>query len=84
MSLEGASPTVKTCALFASLDALLLGYDIGVVSGIIVFIQDQFKLTLLETGNFAAALNAAAIVAPLCLAGLLIALAGSRRSSSRR
>lgn len=65
MSLEGASPTVKTCALFASLDALLLGYDIGVVSGIIVFIQDQFKLTLLETGNFAAALNAAAIVGAL-------------------
>jgi len=56
---------VKTCAFFASLDALLLGYDIGVVSGIIVFIQDQFKLTLIQTGNFAAALNAAAIVGAL-------------------
>jgi sugar porter (SP) family MFS transporter len=63
--LKGASPLVKTCAFFASLDALLLGYDIGVVSGIIVFIQDQFKLSLLETGNFAAALNAAAIVGAL-------------------
>ena len=65
LSLEGASPMVKTCAFFASLDALLLGYDIGVVSGILVFIQDQFKLSLLETGNFAAALNAAAIVGAL-------------------
>lgn len=35
------------------------------VSGIIVFIQDQFKLSLLETGNFAAALNAAAIFGAL-------------------
>ena len=65
LSLQGASPLLKQCAFFASLDALLLGYDIGVVSGIIVFIQDQFKLTLLETGNFAAALNAAAIVGAL-------------------
>ena len=65
LSLKGASPMVKTCAFFASLDALLLGYDIGVVSGILVFIQDQFKLSLLETGNFAAALNAAAIVGAL-------------------
>ena len=35
------------------------------VSGILVFVQDQFKLSLLETGNFAAALNAAAIVGAL-------------------
>ena len=56
---------VRTCAFFASLDALLLGYDIGVVSGILVFIQDRFQLSLLETGNFAAALNAAAIVGAL-------------------
>ena len=57
---------VKTCAFFASLDALLLGYDIGVVSGILVFVKDRFNLSLLETGNFAAALNAAAIVGALC------------------
>lgn len=56
---------VRTCAFFASLDALLLGYDIGVVSGILVFIQDRFQLSLIETGNFAAALNAAAIVGAL-------------------
>ena len=65
LSLDGASRMVKACAFFASLDALLLGYDIGVVSGILVFVQDQFKLSLLETGNFAAALNAAAIVGAL-------------------
>jgi sugar porter (SP) family MFS transporter len=65
LSLKGAPPLVKTCAFFASLDALLLGYDIGVVSGIIVFIQEQFQLSLIETGNFAAALNAAAIVGAL-------------------
>ena len=65
VSLKGASPMVRTCAFFASLDALLLGYDIGVVSGILIFIQDQFQLTLLQTGNFAAALNAAAIVGAL-------------------
>ena len=66
LSLKGASKMVKTCAFFASLDALLLGYDIGVVSGILIFVQERFKLTLLETGNFAAALNAAAIVGALC------------------
>lgn len=65
ISLSGASPMVRTCAFFASLDALLLGYDIGVVSGILVFIQDRFHLSLIETGNFAAALNAAAIVGAL-------------------
>ena len=58
-------PQVKTCAFFASLDALLLGYDIGVVSGILLFIQDRFSLSLLETGNFAAALNGAAIIGAL-------------------
>ena len=66
VSLQGASRMVKTCAFFASLDALLLGYDIGVVSGILVFVKDRFNLSLLETGNFAAALNAAAIVGALC------------------
>jgi len=65
VSLSGASKMVRTCAFFASLDALLLGYDIGVVSGILVFIQDRFALSLIETGNFAAALNAAAIVGAL-------------------
>ena len=65
LSLKGASKMVKTCAFFASLDALLLGYDIGVVSGLLIFVQEQFKLTLLQTGNFAAALNAAAIVGAL-------------------
>ncbi|KAI6672944.1 hypothetical protein NL676_000850 [Syzygium grande] len=36
---------VITCAVFASLNNVLLGYDVGVMSGAILFIQEDLKIT---------------------------------------
>ncbi|KAG7026586.1 putative polyol transporter 4, partial [Cucurbita argyrosperma subsp. argyrosperma] len=36
---------VFTCAVFASLNSVLLGYDVGVMSGAIIFIQEDLKIT---------------------------------------
>ncbi|KAG8054060.1 hypothetical protein GUJ93_ZPchr0001g31330 [Zizania palustris] len=36
---------VYTCALFASLNAILLGYDVGVMSGAIIYIQEDLHIT---------------------------------------
>ncbi len=65
LALANAPPFVLTCAFFAALDALLLGYDIGVVSGILHFVQAEFSLSTHQTEIFASAINAAAIVGAL-------------------
>ena len=62
VSLQGASRMVKTCAFFASLDALLLGYDIGCISGILLFVQEEFALNSHQVEVFASAMNSAALV----------------------
>ncbi|KAL6286637.1 hypothetical protein ACE6H2_011027 [Prunus campanulata] len=36
---------VLACAIFASLNSVLLGYDVGVMSGAIIFIQEDLKIT---------------------------------------
>ncbi|XP_062030611.1 probable polyol transporter 4 [Rosa rugosa] len=36
---------VFACAIFASLNSVLLGYDVGVMSGAIIFIQEDLKIT---------------------------------------
>ncbi|KVH95924.1 probable polyol transporter 4 [Cynara cardunculus var. scolymus] len=36
---------VFACAVFASLNNVLLGYDVGVMSGAIIFIQEDLKIT---------------------------------------
>ncbi|KAK1368579.1 putative polyol transporter 4 [Heracleum sosnowskyi] len=36
---------VIACAVFASLNSVLLGYDVGVMSGAIIFIKDDLKIT---------------------------------------
>uniref|UniRef100_A0A5B6YRK7 Putative polyol transporter 4 n=1 Tax=Davidia involucrata TaxID=16924 RepID=A0A5B6YRK7_DAVIN len=36
---------VIACAIFASLNSVLLGYDVGVMSGAILFIQEDLKIT---------------------------------------
>ena len=65
LSFAGASPFVLKCAGFAALDALLLGYDIGVVSGILFFIKERFGLDTHAMEVFASAINSAAIVGAL-------------------
>lgn len=45
---ERSSTTRKyvfACAVFASLNNVLLGYDVGVMSGAIIFIQEDLKIT---------------------------------------
>ncbi|KAK1569241.1 hypothetical protein Q3G72_034276 [Acer saccharum] len=36
---------VLACAVFASLNNVLLGYDVGVMSGAVIFIQEDLKIT---------------------------------------
>ncbi|XP_054799963.1 probable polyol transporter 4 isoform X1 [Prosopis cineraria] len=36
---------IMLCAVFASLNSVLLGYDVGVMSGAIIFIQEDLKIT---------------------------------------
>ncbi|CAA6675564.1 unnamed protein product [Spirodela intermedia] len=39
---------VFACAIFASLNSALLGYDVGVMSGAILFIQEDLKITVVQ------------------------------------
>ncbi|KAJ8767180.1 hypothetical protein K2173_013577 [Erythroxylum novogranatense] len=42
---SGTNKFAIVCALLASMNAILLGYDIGVMSGAIIFIKKQFNLS---------------------------------------
>ena len=64
-SLKGAPPFVKACATFSAMDSLLLGYDIGCISGILLFVQEEFALTSHQTEVFASAMNSAALFGAL-------------------
>lgn len=46
-----------SCALLASMTSVLLGYDIGVMSGAIIFIQKDLKLTDVQTEILAGILS---------------------------
>nr|XP_027111744.1 probable polyol transporter 4 [Coffea arabica] len=39
---------VLVCAIFASLNSVILGYDIGVMSGAILFVQEDLKISELQ------------------------------------
>ncbi|KAK4484435.1 hypothetical protein RD792_007016 [Penstemon davidsonii] len=48
LQLERSKTTRKyvfACSVFASLNSVLLGYDVGVMSGAILFIQEDLKIT---------------------------------------
>ena len=64
-SLMSAPPFVRACACFAAADSMLLGYDIGCISGILLFVQDDFGLSSHQTEVFASAMNSAAIFGAL-------------------
>ena len=64
-SLKGAPPFVKACASFSAMDSLLLGYDIGCISGILLFVQEEFALNSHQVEVFASAMNSAALVGAL-------------------
>ncbi|KAG8483299.1 hypothetical protein CXB51_022277 [Gossypium anomalum] len=64
---------VVACAIFASLNSVLLGYDVGVMSGAIIFIQQDLKIT--ETQQ-------EILVGILSIVSLLGSLAGGKTSDT--
>lgn len=62
---------VFACAVFASLNSVLLGYDVGVMSGAIIFIQEDLKITEVQEE---------VLVGSLSIVSLLGSLAGGRTS----
>ncbi|OWM78641.1 probable polyol transporter 4 [Punica granatum] len=59
------------CAVFASLNNVLLGYDVGVMSGAIIFIQEDLKITEVQEE---------VLVGILSILSLFGSLAGGRTS----
>ncbi|XP_010536004.1 PREDICTED: polyol transporter 5-like [Tarenaya hassleriana] len=65
------------CALLASTNSILLGYDIGVMSGASLFIQQTLKLTVTETEVLTGILNVMSLFGSL-LSGKTSDLIGRR------
>ncbi|KAG6717890.1 hypothetical protein I3842_04G123000 [Carya illinoinensis] len=72
---EGRSKNTRkyvfACAVFASLNSVLLGYDVGVMSGAIIFIQEDLKITEVQEE---------VLVGILSIVSLFGSLAGGRTS----
>lgn len=64
---------VLACAIFASLNSVLLGYDVGVMSGAILFIQKDLKITVVQQE---------VLVGSLSVVSLFGSLAGGRTSDA--
>ncbi|KAL2495093.1 putative polyol transporter 4 [Forsythia ovata] len=64
---------VMACAIFASLNSVLLGYDVGVMSGAIIFIQEDLKITEVQEEI---------LVGILSIISLLGSLAGGKTSDA--
>lgn len=64
---------VFLCAIFASLNSVLLGYDVGVMSGAILFIQEDLKISEFQVE---------VLVGILSIISLLGSLAGGKTSDS--
>ncbi|KAG6641182.1 probable polyol transporter 4 [Carya illinoinensis] len=64
---------VFVCAIFVSLNSVLLGYDVGVMSGAILFIQEDLKITEVQEE---------VLVGILSIISLLGSLAGGKTSDA--
>ncbi|XP_021717318.1 probable polyol transporter 4 [Chenopodium quinoa] len=64
---------VMACAFFASVNSILLGYDVGVMSGAIIFIQEELKITDVQQE---------VLVGCLSIVSLIGSLAGGRTSDA--
>uniref|UniRef100_A0A5B7BBM6 Putative polyol transporter 4 isoform X1 n=1 Tax=Davidia involucrata TaxID=16924 RepID=A0A5B7BBM6_DAVIN len=64
---------VLACAIFASLNSVLLGYDVGVMSGAILFIQEDLKISEVQEE---------VLVGILSIISLLGSLAGGKTSDA--
>lgn len=74
--LERAKATRKyvfACSVFASLNSVLLGYDVGVMSGAILFIQEDLKITEVQEE---------VLIGILSVMSLLGSLGGGRTSDA--
>lgn len=56
---------VFACAVFASLNSVLLGYDVGVMSGAIIFIQEDLKITEVQEEILVGILSVVSLVGSL-------------------
>src|SRR3954467_7460482 len=77
-SMEALRPSGRMIYFFGALGGLLFGYDTGVISGALLFIPDDFKLTPFLTGAIVAALLLGAMVGAAC-AGRLSDRLGRRK-----
>jgi sugar porter (SP) family MFS transporter len=68
--MEALRPSGRTVYFFGALGGLLFGYDTGVISGALLFIPDDFKLTPFLQGAIVAALLLGAMIGA-ALAGRL-------------
>jgi SP family sugar:H+ symporter-like MFS transporter len=59
-------PTGRTIYLFGALGGLLFGYDTGVISGALLFIPNDFKLSPFLQGAIVAALLLGAMIGAAC------------------
>ncbi|KAG8641453.1 probable polyol transporter 4 [Manihot esculenta] len=64
---------VLACAIFASLNSVLLGYDVGVMSGAIIFIQEDLNITEVQEE---------VLVGCLSIVSIFGSLAGGRTSDA--
>lgn len=64
---------VMACAFFASVNSVLLGYDVGVMSGAIIFIHEDLKITKVQQE---------VLVGCLSIVSLIGSLAGGRTSDA--
>ncbi|KAI4333980.1 hypothetical protein L6164_018724 [Bauhinia variegata] len=57
---------VLACAVFASLNNVLLGYDVGVMSGAIMFIKEDLKISEVKEEFLVGILSVVSILGSLC------------------
>src|SRR5205807_9752385 len=60
--MEALRPSGRAIYFFGALGGLLFGYDTGVISGALLFIPDDFKLTPFLQGAIVAALLLGAMI----------------------
>ncbi|KAH7568949.1 hypothetical protein ACOSP7_012073 [Xanthoceras sorbifolium] len=70
---ERTNKFVFACAIFASLNSVLLGYDVGVMSGAIIFIQEDLNISEVQVEI---------LVGILSIISLLGSLAGGKTSDA--
>src|SRR6478735_11028938 len=76
--MEALRPSGRAVYFFGALGGLLFGYDTGVISGALLFIPDDFKLTPFLQGAIVAALLLGAMIGA-AFAGRLSDRLGRRR-----